>query len=100
MLKLVPLHTELTTLGLHYYENGGSASVSRTLFRGDKNKHYDKIHTMILARGYKRVVFNEYGSSEYVKKLNEGRNTATVKIAHTPDGHVYSVSTITYHNHY
>lgn len=100
MLKLAPLHTELKTLGLHYHENGGSGSISTTLFRGDKNKHYSKIHSMITERGYKRVVFDRYGSSVYEKELNEGRNTAKVEVRHEFNGHVYSVETITYHNHY
>lgn len=93
-----PLHTELKSLGQHYHEPGGSGSVTNTLFRGPKNDHFDKVHKMITDRGYKKV-YTGRGEVEYHKELNGGRNTAKATVNH--DGkHVYSVGTITYHNHY
>lgn len=100
VMNPMPLHVALKSFGPYYFESDGSSSVSTTYLRGGKNKHYDKVHEMIIRRGYKRVMYNRYGSSKYEKELNEGRNTATVEVRHEPDGHVYSVDTITYHNHY
>lgn len=94
-----PLHSELKDLQKDtYYEGGGSASVSKTMFRGPKNTHFDKVHKMILDRGYKKVYSGRDGT-EYHKDLDGGKKTAKVNVTH--DGkHVYSVGTITYRNHY
>lgn len=97
-VKQTPLHSELKSLGQHYYEGGGSGSESKTMFRGPKNTHFDKVHKMITDRGYKKVHSGRDGT-EYHKDLNGGRNTAKVTVTH--DGkHVYSVGTITNLNHY
>lgn len=98
--KPAPLHTELKSLGQHYYEGGGSGSVSTTLFRGGKNSHYDKVHNMLTERGYKRVTHNRYGGSLYHKDLNGGKNRSEVEVSHDKDGHVHSVSSITKLIHY
>ena len=98
-VKHPPLHSELKDLHKDtYYEGGGSASVSKTLFRGPKNTHLDKVHKMITDRGYKKVHADRDGT-EYHKNLDGGKRTAKVNVTH--DGkHVYSVGTITYRNHY
>jgi hypothetical protein len=98
-VKQTPLHSELKDLHKDtYYEGGGSASVSTTMFRGPKNTHFDKVHKMILDRGYKKVHADRNGT-EYHKDLDGGKKTAKVNVNH--DGkHVYSVGTITYRNHY
>lgn len=93
-----PLHAELKDLGNTYFENGGSSSVSTTMFRGPKNTHFDKIQKMILDRGYKKV-YTGKNHVEYHKELGGGKRTAKVDINH--DGkHVYRVGTITYLNRY
>ena len=98
-VKHPPLHSELKDLHKDtYHENGGSGSVSTTLFRGPKNTHLDKVHKMITDRGYKKV-YSGRGETEYHKDLNGGKQTAKVTVNH--DGkHVYSVGTITNLNHY
>lgn len=98
-VKHRPLHAELKDLHKDtYYEGGGSASVSTTMFRGPKNTHLDKVHKMILDRGYKKV-YSDRNGTEYHKNLDGGKQTAKVNVNH--DGkHVYSVGTITYRNHY
>lgn len=96
--KPTPLHTELKSLGQHYHEPGGSSSETRTYFRGPKNDHFDKIHKMMTDRGYKKVHSSRDGT-EYHKKLDNGKQTATAVVTH--DGkHVYRVGTLTYRNHY
>jgi hypothetical protein len=92
-----PLHSELKKLGNTHFQPG-NGSESSSLFRGGKNTHFDTVHKMATDRGYKKL-YSRGGDTEYHKDLNGGKETAKITVRH--DGkHVYSVGTITYHNHY
>ena len=96
----VPLHKELETLDGRKHFNPGYGSVSSTTFLGPKNTHFDKIHKMVIDRGYTPLPRQGEHEMEYQKDINGGKSTAKVKIAHAGKKHVYSVETITYLNHY
>jgi hypothetical protein len=98
MIKTVSIHAELKKLCDTYFQNGGSSSVSKSFFNEPKNTYFDNVHKLIIDRGYKKV-YSNYGDTEYHKDLNAGKNTAKVTVTHNAT-HVYSVSTITYLNHY
>ncbi len=91
--KATSLHAELKKLGDTHYQAGGSSSETKTSFRGGKNDHFDTIHKMIVADGYKKV-YSDRDTTEYQKQVAGGKSTATVVINHNGKN-VYSVGTIT-----
>lgn len=97
-VKHRPLHAELKDLHKDTYYEGGGSTEAKTLFRGQKNTHFDKVHKMVTDRGYKKV-YSDRNGTEYHKDIEGGKQTAKVNVSH--DGkHVRSVGTITIRNRY
>lgn len=95
------MHAELKALGRHHFQPGGSGSETSINYGlAGPNNHYDAVHKILSDHGYKRVLHNQFGGSSYKKILNGGKNEARAEVRHTPEGHVYTVGTITHHIHY